>query len=83
MSNWDDRYRCPTCRPPTDVSRCENCRDADGKRVWHSERIEDVEQVGPGTVCYRIRCECGQGWPVFVATEPAIARAIIEARSRT
>jgi hypothetical protein len=85
MSKWDDMYRCPKCRPHSsgDAPRCANCRDADGKRVKHSERIEDVDLAGPATVRYLIVCECGAAWPVFVATELEIARDIVEARGRT
>jgi hypothetical protein len=82
MSKWDDMYRCPKCRPSGDESRCATCRDENGKRVKHRERIASVERIATGTVHYHLECECGQRWPISVMVEPALADVLVAARSR-
>lgn len=60
------------------MPRCRDCRDANGRKVRHGERIVRKERLATGSVGYHLECECGETWWVSVLVEPAIADALME-----
>lgn len=74
--------KCPCCGLWPSTLLCVVCGEQGRFGRRHREVIISCTLVAPGSVLYRIACECGNEWDIGVLTDPATAEDIVASRAR-